>query len=135
MAVVDDLAANLLFASLTPAQLETLARYADEIEVAPGTELTHSGKHEGAVFVVVAGAIGIDRDGRMVDTIGPGGFFGEIAAIDGGPRTATGRALEDSRVIVLSPRQFNAVLEDAPELRAAVMTAMEQRLARIDAES
>jgi CRP/FNR family transcriptional regulator, cyclic AMP receptor protein len=134
MAIIDDLAALPLFASLSPGQLQTLAKYADEIEVPADTELTHAGKYEGAVFAVVAGSIGIERDGQRVDTIVPGGFFGEIAAIDGGPRTATGRALEASRVIVLSPRQFNSVLEEASELRAEVMTAMEQRLARIDAE-
>ena len=81
---------------------------------------------------MISGYIGIDRGGKTVDTIGPGGFLGEIAAIDGGARTATGWAIEDARVVATSPRQFNAVLDEAPELRAAVMGAMEERLARID---
>jgi len=133
MAIVDDLADLPQFAMLERGQLETLAKHADELDVPAGTALTHEGRHEGSVYVVVAGSIGIERGGRMVDTIGRGGFFGEIAAIDGGPRTATGRALEDTRVVALSPRQLNDVLDVSPELRTMVMTAMEERLGRIDA--
>ena len=135
MAVIDDLAALPPFASVERGQLETLAKFAEELDVPAGTELTHEGRHEGSVYIVVSGSIGIERGGRTVDTIGPGGFFGEIAAIDGGPRTATGRALEDTIVVALSPRQLNDVLDDSPELRATVMAAMEERLGRIDAES
>jgi CRP-like cAMP-binding protein len=94
--------------------------------------LTHEGAYEGPVYIVLDGWFAIERDGRAIDTIGPGGFFGEIAAIDGGPRTATGRALQDARVVVISPRQFNDVLDDAPDLRAIVMAEMERRLAKMD---
>jgi len=132
MAVVDDLADLPQFATVDRGQLETLAKHAEELDVPAGTELTHEGRHEGSVFIVVAGSIGIERGGRTVDTIGRGGFFGEIAAIDGGPRTATGRALEDTRVVALSPRQLNDVLDVSPELRSMIMTAMEERLTRID---
>lgn len=134
MAVVDDLADLPPFAGIDRDQLGRLAKYAEELDVPAGTELTHEGRHEGSVYVVVSGSIGIERGGRTVDTIRRGDFFGEIAAIDGGPRTATGRALEDTRVVVLSPRQLNDALDDSPELRTMVMTAMEERLTRIDAE-
>ena len=132
MGIVDDLAELPQFASVDRSQLETLAKHAEELDVPAGVELTHEGRHEGSVFIVVSGSIGIERGGRTVDTIGRGGFFGEIAAIDGGPRTATGRALEDTRVVALSPRQLNDVLDVSPELRAMMMTAMEERLTRID---
>jgi CRP/FNR family transcriptional regulator, cyclic AMP receptor protein len=135
MAVIDDLAALPPFNAIDRAQLETLVKYADEFDVPAGTTLTHEGKHEGSVFIVIVGTIEIERGGRTVDTIGPGGFFGEIAAIDGGPRTATGRALEDTRVVALSPRQVNDALDVSPELRSIVMSTMEERLARIDADS
>ena len=132
MTVVADLASLAIFADLPPEQVERLAKHAEELDVEAGEELTHEGRYEGPVFAVISGTIGIDRGGKTVDTIGPGGFLGEIAAIDGGARTATGWAIEDARVVAISPRQFNAVLDEAPELRAAVMGAMEERLARID---
>jgi CRP-like cAMP-binding protein len=134
MGIVDDLAELPQFASVDRSQLETLAKHAEELDVPAGVELTHEGRHEGSVFIVVSGSIGIERGGRTVDTIGRGGFFGEIAAIDGGPRTATGFALEDTVVVAISPRQLNDVLDESSELRAMMMAAMEERLGRIDAE-
>ena len=133
MTAVADLESLPIFAALPHEQVERLAKYAEELDVPAGTELTHEGRYEGPVYAVLSGYIGIQRGGKTVDTIGPGGFLGEIAAIDGGARTATGWAIEDARVVAISPRQFNAVLDEAPELRAAVMSAMEERLARIDA--
>jgi CRP-like cAMP-binding protein len=133
MAAVDDLASLPIFATLPHEQVERLAKHAEELDVPANTQLTHEGRVEGLVYVVISGYIGIDRGGKTVDTIGPGGFLGEIAAIDGGARTATAWAIEDCRVVAISPRQFNEVLDESPELRAAVMGAMEERLARIDA--
>jgi CRP-like cAMP-binding protein len=133
MTAVADLASLAIFAALPQEQIERLAKHAEELDVEAGEELTHEGRYEGPVFAVISGTIGIERGGRVVDTIGPGGFFGEIAAIDGGARTATGRAIEDAHVVAISPRQFNEVLDEAPELRSAVMDAMEERLRRIDA--
>jgi CRP-like cAMP-binding protein len=133
MAIVDDLAELPQFATVDRGQLETLAKHSEELDVPAGVELTHEGRHEGSVFIVIAGSIGIERGGRTVDTIGRGGFFGEIAAIDGGPRTATGRAIEDTVVVAISPRQLNDVLDESSELRAMMMSAMEERLGRMDA--
>ena len=124
-----------IFASVEPQALEHMARVAKEIDVPGGTELTHEGRYEGYVFVVMSGRVGIERDGRTVDTIEAGDFFGEIAAIDGGPRTATARALEDCRLLTVSHEPFYAALDVSPELRTAVMEAMERRLGRIDAEA
>jgi CRP/FNR family cyclic AMP-dependent transcriptional regulator len=134
MGIVDDLAELPQFASIDRGQLENLAKHAEELDVPAGVELTHEGRHEGSVFIVVSGSIGIERNGRTVDTIGRGGFFGEIGAIDGGPRTATGYAVEDTVVVAISPRQLNDVLDESSELRAMMMSAMEERLSRIDAE-
>jgi CRP-like cAMP-binding protein len=133
MAVVDDLEGLPIFAGVEHAELMKLAKYAEEVDVPAGTELTHEGRVEGPVYVVLSGWFSVERDGKAVDTIGPGGIFGEIAAIDGGPRTATGRAVQDSRVIAMSPRQFNDVLDASPQLQQAVMAEMERRLAQIDA--
>jgi CRP-like cAMP-binding protein len=135
MAALDMLQRVPIFATVEPRELEHLARFTSEIDVPAGVALTHEGRYESYVFVVVSGSVGIERDGRTVDTIGPGNFFGEIAAVDGGPRTATVRTLEDSRVLTVSHEHFYQALEASPELRTAVMEAMEQRLGRIDSES
>ena len=135
MPAVEDLERPPIFSGLSHDQVVTLAKFAEEKDVPAGAELTHEGRYEGGVVVVISGAVEIERNGRKVDTLGPGEVFGEIATIDGGPRTATGRAIQDSRVVLVSPRQFNEVLDEAPELRDEMMEQMEQRLARIDADA
>ena len=135
MAASDLLQRVPIFAGVQPDQLEDLAKHTREIDVPAGEELTHEGRYEGYVFLVVSGSVAIERDGRQVDTIGPGDFFGEIAAVDGGPRTATARTLEDARLLAVPHEPFYELMDAAPGVRAAVMEAMEQRLARIDAEA
>jgi CRP-like cAMP-binding protein len=135
MGALDLLEQVPIFASLEPEELEELAEATREIDVPAGTELTHEGRYEGYVFVVISGTVGIERDGRTVDRIGPGDFFGEIAAVDGGPRTATARSLEDCLLLTVDHEHFYRVLEASPEVRAAVMDAMEARLRRIDSET
>ena len=78
-----------LFAGISAAGIEELGAIADEVEVRAGTVLTHEGAREGFFFIVVEGTVRIERGGGVVNTIGAGEFFGEIALLDGGPRTAT----------------------------------------------
>jgi CRP-like cAMP-binding protein len=134
MGALDLLQRVPIFGGVKPSELERLARSTNEIDVPAGTELTHEGRYEGYVFVVISGTVAIERDGRTVDTIGPGDFFGEIAAMDGGPRTATARTIDEARLLTMPHEHFYEVLETSPSLQTAVMAAMEERLARIDAE-
>jgi CRP/FNR family cyclic AMP-dependent transcriptional regulator len=134
MGALDLLQRVPIFAGVEPEELERLASSTAEIDAPAGTELTHEGRYEGYVFVVISGTVAIERGGRTVDTIGPGDFFGEIAAVDGGPRTATARTIDDSRLLTMTHEHFYEVLETSPELQNAVMAAMEERLRRIDSE-
>jgi len=133
MTAVADLEALPIFATLEHEQVERLAKYSEEFDLPAGGAITHEGRYEGQVFAVISGSVSIERHGEVVDTVGPGGVIGEIAAIDGGSRTATARAIDDARVVALSPRQFNEILDEAPELRSTVLGTMEERLRRIDA--
>jgi len=134
VSIADTLEHVRIFADVDREQLAGLAKHAQEIEVPAGADLTHEGRYEGFVYIVVSGMVAVIRDGRTVDTIGPGDIVGEIAAIDGGPRTATARAVDDSHLIVISQVHFNDALDASPGLREIVMQSMEGRLARIDAE-
>ena len=134
MSVVEDLEALPVFAAATHEQLDQVAKFAEEIDVPAGAELTHEGTYEGTVYVVVKGSVAIERHGHAVNLIRAGDFFGEIEAIDGGPRMATSRAIEDTRVVVVNHRDFNDLLDAVPDLRDQVMTAMEERLERVDRE-
>jgi CRP-like cAMP-binding protein len=123
-----------LFAALEPADLAAVAEIADGVDVPAGTVLTHEGRHEGYFFVVVAGNVRIDRGGVTVNTLGDGDFLGEIALLDGGPRTATATAVSDSRLLRVTNDEFDELVATTPSVRAAIMTEVGSRLRRIDEE-
>lgn len=97
--------------------------------VAAGTEVTREGDPGTEFFVVVEGDAIATVEGRKVGTIGAGGFFGEMALIDGGERVATVVATTPMQLLVLSRDDFNEMLsmampEVAPKLLAVVGARM-----------
>jgi len=124
-----------LFAGLGAAGLEEIGRIADEIDVPAGRVLTHEGRHEGYFFVIVSGTVRIERDGRTVNTIGPGDFLSEITLLDGGPWTATATTESPCRLLSLTHQRFDDLLDTSPPIRIAVLAALGQRLRTLDAES
>ena len=124
-----------LFAALEPRDLAAVAEIADLVDVPAGTVLTHEGRHEGYFFVVVAGNVRIDRGGVTVNTLSDGDFLGEIALLDGGPRTATATAATDSRLLQVTNDEFDELVATTPSVRAAIMTEVGSRLRRIDEEA
>jgi CRP-like cAMP-binding protein len=124
-----------LFAGLSHDELEALGGIVHEVDVKPGDILTHEGRHEGYFFVVVDGSVGIERGGRTINTLGPGDFLGEIALLDGGPRTATATAVTDSRLLSLEHQAFDDLMDSSPAIRTAVMEAVGQRLRALDEEA
>lgn len=93
--------------------------------VSAGTEIFREGDPAGRAFVVKVGLVELDRAINGVRTpfirIGPGGIFGEMAVIDGGPRTATATAIEETTLVLVSKEVFRSKLEVAdPFLRGLV---------------
>ena len=126
------LAGVRLFAGVTAAGIEELGAIADEIEVRAGTVLTHQGYREGYFFIVVEGRVRIERDGRTLNTLGPGEFLGEIALLDAGPRTATAVAETEARLLSLNYEMFHELLGASPEIRAAILEVVGERQRAID---
>ena len=124
-----------LFASVGREGLDEMVRIADEIDVPAGTALTHEGRHEGYFFVIVSGTVRIERGGRTINTIGAGDFLGEIALLDGGPRTATATTVSPCRLLSMTHQRFHQLLDTSPPIRTAVLEAVGQRLRALDAES
>jgi len=130
-----DLVARVpLFADLPAGEQARIAALAEEMEVGAGSVLTREGRYEGWFYLVVAGSVEIARGGASVDTVGPGGYVGEIALLDAGPRTATATTLTPCLLLRLNNAQFDELLEANPTIREALEAAMANRLERIDAE-
>jgi CRP-like cAMP-binding protein len=122
-----------LFAGLSRDLLARIAALADEEEVGAGTTLTHEGRYEGYFYVVVAGTVEVRRGGELIDTSGHGSYFGEIALLDAGSRTATVTTLTPCLLLRIDNRGFEAMLEADPSIRDALEAEMERRLERMDA--
>lgn len=88
----------------------------------PGDSFYLVGK--GRVAVTVPSPTG---EHVTLDTVGPGGFFGEISLLDGEPRTATLRAIEPSELYVLSRAHFHEFLVAHPRAAINILTIMGQR--------
>ena len=132
---VDLLARMPLFAGLASDELARIAALTEDVEVAAGTVLTNEGRYEGWFYLVVAGTVEIARAGAVVDTVGAGGFVGEISLLDAGPRTATATTLTPCELLRVNNSQFDSLLEANPAIRQRLQEAMAARLERMDAEA
>lgn len=126
--LADQLAGLPLFSALSKRDLQRLARATDEIQVAAGTELTTQGGVGREAFVIVSGTATVAKDGRIEAEVGPGAHIGELALLDGGPRSATVTATTDMTVLVLSKPAFNAVLDEIPTLAHKLLVSLARRL-------
>lgn len=119
-----------LFAALGRRDLAELGSLADEIDVTDGRVLTRQGETGHEFFVVLDGTVEVDVDGRVVSQLGKGDFLGEIALIDGKPRTATTRAIGPTRLLVVGHREFHQLMDDFPTVKTCVLEALAERVRR-----
>jgi CRP/FNR family cyclic AMP-dependent transcriptional regulator len=131
-AEADDLAQVSLFGGCTRKELQKLASITTETGVPAGRVLCQEGEIGTEFFVVVDGKATVTIAGDYVATIGPGGFFGEMALLDGGRRGATVTAATDMRVLVLSRREFVILLADVPTVSRRMLEALSSRLRAAD---
>jgi CRP-like cAMP-binding protein len=124
-----------LFSGVGEEELGEIARIAEEMDAPAGKVLTHEGRHEGYFFIIVSGTVRIERGGHTINTIGDGDFLGEIALLDGGPRTATATTVSPCQLIVMTHQRFEQLLDRSPSIRAAVFEEVGRRLRGLDAEA
>ena len=124
-----------LFSACSKTNLARIARLVDEIELPAGHVLTQQGRTGNEFFIIVDGTVRVDRDGRRIDTVGPGDFLGEIALIDHRPRTATATCETPCRLLVLAHREFHTLLADTPSIASAVLKALAERLRGLEPDA
>ena len=121
-----------LFAGLDRHKMERLGMLAEQVDVPPGKVLIRQGESGGDMMVLVSGQVGVERDGERLNTLGPGDFFGEIALVAEGPRTATVTSESPARLLVVSHRDFHSLLEEFPEVAVQVLVTLAHRVRRLD---
>ena len=123
-----------LFRGLSQKELKTLADNFTQRTFREGTELTAEGQGGVGFFVIESGQALVTVDGRERATLGPGDYFGEIALIDGGLRTATITAASDGTSYGLTPWQFRPLVETNASIAWPLLEAMAKRTRDIEAQ-
>jgi len=122
-----------LFSTCTDDELGRIAALTRPLEAAAGDELTRQGEPGVEFFVIVDGDAAASVDGDEIGTIGPGGFFGEMALIDGGERVATVTATSALKLLVLGRHDFNEMLEFAmPQVAPKLLAVVGARMRAIE---
>jgi CRP/FNR family cyclic AMP-dependent transcriptional regulator len=121
-----------LFGSCRSGSLERIATLADEIDVPPGKVLMRQGGIGHEFFIIVSGEVAVERDGRLIRTLGPGDFLGEIALVDDQPRSATATATQASRLLVVGHNAFHSLLDEFPAIQLEVLQALARRVRHLE---
>lgn len=125
-----------LFASLTDADLDNLAVLLRRKGLVKGEMLFRQGDEGSALYIILQGKIKISLS-RQADTVtlallGAGEFLGEMALLDGLPRSADATAQDDSQVYVLNRRDFLLFLSNNEDAVRAILSALSLRLRKTD---
>jgi len=121
-----------LFQSLKKRQLERLAEKFVPREYAAGEAIVTQGKGGEGFFIITSGqadAIRERADGEkvVVNTFGPTDFFGELALLDDGLRTASVVATEATQCLVLTRWDFRGVLKEDVDMAIAILEELAKR--------
>jgi CRP/FNR family cyclic AMP-dependent transcriptional regulator len=118
-----------LFSRLSKKGLEDVAHIADELDLPSGKVMAKEGDRGREFFVLLDGEAKVTKGEQQINTMRKGDFFGEIALVTQMPRTASVTATTDVRVLVITERDFAALLKRAPEVSRCVAEVLAERIA------
>ena len=84
------------------------------------------------LYIVLEGEISLSVGNTVVETIRPGGMFGEMALIDTFNRSATAHAVVDSKLVAIDENRFNYLVQQTPHFALVVMRTLVSRLRNMD---
>ncbi|HUX50929.1 MAG TPA: cyclic nucleotide-binding domain-containing protein [Spirochaetia bacterium] len=121
-----------LFANISSHYIKGIAKSCAERSFKKGEYLVKQGNPGIGLFIIVSGKVKIVKSldqGRDVEiaTHGPGEVVGELAVLDGAPRTANVVAVEDTKTLVLASWAFNSFMESHPEVALQVLPIVVHR--------
>jgi CRP-like cAMP-binding protein len=134
--IVESLAAIPFFVGLDAAALERVASGARSRRFRRGEVIFHVGDPGDALFVIVSGDVKISLpsetgDEAILATLRPGDVFGELALLDGAPRSATATALTPTDTVVLPRDRFRELIATEAGVRDALLASLAGELRRL----
>jgi CRP-like cAMP-binding protein len=123
-----------IFSNCTQKELALVARAAKEVTHRSGTIIAREGQRGLGLFVILEGRCSVTIGGMRRATLGAGDFFGEIALLDGGPRSATVTAETDVRLAGLTEWVFRGLLQEHPSIAIKTLESVAGRLRTVAKE-
>jgi CRP/FNR family transcriptional regulator len=117
-----------LFKELTDTELDVISKRIFEKVYKKGSTLFVEGMPGEVLYIVTEGSVEIykrtkDKD-VLITTVMPGDIVGEMSLIDAGPRSASGRTGADSKLVVVTKKSFNEMLDSDPGIAAKILMAL-----------
>jgi CRP-like cAMP-binding protein len=131
---IELLGAVPLFSGCSQAELRAIAQLGTPITAEPGAVLTQKGKPGSEFFLVTEGTASCKIGRREVVQFTTGGYFGELALLHGGIRTADVIAVTDKELLVYDAREFRSMLMTTPSIGVKMLARLSQRLAEEDTQ-
>jgi CRP-like cAMP-binding protein len=120
--------------ALTGAELDVIAAIVETREITAGGELFREGDPGDGLYLIVAGEVNVIKRSpggeHSLAQLGAGGVLGEMSLVTSEARSATGRALVDTRVLYLPAARFRALLEAGAMAAHKIVAAIAEVLAR-----
>lgn len=131
MASVDDLASVQLFSSLDEQQVVKLANWFHVQNANEGIRLVGEGAPGYTFFILIEGTATVTSEGQTLTELVPGDFFGEVAILGEGRRTATVTSTSPVRLLVLFGTEFRQLEAAHPEIASRIAEAMQARTGQV----
>jgi CRP-like cAMP-binding protein len=121
-----------LFANLSKRDLAHIEQIVEEIESKPGEVLIRQGELGRELMLLVDGTARVEQNGREIDRLVSGDVFGEMALLDGKPRSATVITEMPSTLLIVHKQSFDDLLDTVPGLCRQLLLTLCERLRRRD---
>jgi CRP-like cAMP-binding protein len=123
-----------LFSSCTHNELRSIAQLGTPVDADEGAVLTQRGKPGREFFLVLDGVASCRVGSKEVKRFRTGGYFGELAILHGGVRTADVVAVTPMELLVFDSREFRSMLMTTPSISTKMLANLAERLTDADAQ-
>jgi CRP/FNR family cyclic AMP-dependent transcriptional regulator len=135
MAAVEETLGRVpLFSGVKEKDLKKLGKRMQERSFSEGEVVTTQGESGLGFFVIEDGNAAVSRNDEVVRNLGAGDYFGEVALIDSGPRSATVVATSDLRCRGMTAWEFKPFVEEHPDVAWALLQTLVGRLREAEAK-
>ena len=128
-----------IFAGLSDRELEIIANSCVSRSYPKNTVIINEDDYADSLYVIESGRVKVycsDKNGKefIMNTLGPGDYFGELALLDDATRSASVRTVEKSEFRVVMKDEFNQVLDDHPNIARQLIRNLAGRVRKLTAD-